>query len=133
MSTVSEPGRAGLRKFGLTMGALVALIFGLLLPWVFGSPWRVWPWVALGGFALVALACPGALRPVYRGWMKFGAVAGYVNTRIILGIAFFAMILPAGVIRRLVGGDPMRRKPVAGPTYRIPSVKHPPEHLERPF
>jgi hypothetical protein len=127
------PDRPALRKFGLMMGALVALLFGLLIPWAFSRPWPVWPWPLCGAFVAAALAAPRALGPVYRGWMKFGAVAGYVNTRLILGLAFFGMIFPLGVLRRLLGDDPMRRKPTGGSTYRIHSAKHPSKDLERPF
>jgi len=130
---ISRLGRAELRQFGLSTGAIVACLFGLILPWLLGRPVPVWPWVLFAVLGLAALAAPGILRPVYRGWMKFGAVLGAVNTRVILGVFFFLILFPVGLMRRLFGSDPMRRRFEDGATYRIPSVKHSPKHLERPF
>ena len=133
MSTASIPDRQSLRKFGLLMAVIVALLFGLALPWFFGRTYPRWPWVVFAAFAVPALAFPSALRPVYAAWMKFGAVAGHVNTRIILGLAFYLIILPVGLLRRAFAGDAMKRKRDAGPTYRTPSAKRPRDHLEKPF
>jgi len=138
---IPELDRAGLRKFGLTTGAIVAGLFGLLLPllfWLFGSkPLHVplWPWILAGALALLAVAFPEALRPIYKGWMKFGAVLGFINTRIILGLAFFVIVLPIGLLMRLSGHDPMRRsKKGTEPTYRVPSkVPSSSRRMENPF
>lgn len=130
---IPDLGHAELRKFGLTTGVIVACLFGLILPWLLDRRLPIWPWVLFATLGLAALAAPGTLRPVYRGWMKFGAVLGAINTRIILGVFFFLILFPAGLAHRLFGSDPMRRKFEDDASYRIPSVKHPPEHLERPF
>ena len=42
--TIPELDRAGLRQFGLLMGGFVALVFGLLLPWLFERTLPLWPW-----------------------------------------------------------------------------------------
>ena len=133
VSSVPIPDRQSLRKFGLLMAVIIALLFGLLLPWLFGRAYPKWPWVVSAAFVVPALVFPSALRPVYDAWMKFGAIAGHVNTRIILGLAFYLVVLPVGLIRRAFGGDAMKRKRDAGPTYRIPTAKRPRDHLEKPF
>ena len=43
---IPELDHAGLRRFGLTTGALIAGIFGLLLPWLFDARYPAWPWLA---------------------------------------------------------------------------------------
>lgn len=136
---------AQMRKFGLTTGLIVLLLFGLLLPWLFGDDhWRPWPfdgrtlppwpwWVALA-LCLPALLCPAALRPVYRAWMKFGAVLGQINSRIILFLFFYIVLLPVGLLMRLTGHDPMHRKRSEADSYRVaskpPSSRH---SMERPY
>ena len=71
---------------------------------------------------------------VYRVWMKFGHFAGWINTRIILGIMFYAIFFPAGMLMRLVAKDPMARKLDNGAkTYRIPSQTLEKNHIERPY
>lgn len=130
---ILELNHADLRKFGLTTGVIVAVLFGLILPWLLDRRPPIWPWALFAVLGLAALTAPGVLRPIHRGWMKFGAVLGAINTRIILGVFFFLILFPAGLARRLFGSDPMRRKFEDDATYRIPSVKQPPKHLERPF
>jgi hypothetical protein len=134
MHEIAELDAQGLRKFGLTTGAIVAVLFGLLLPWLLdaeGLP--LWPWVVAAALWLPALAYPRALNPIYKGWMRFGMVLGYINTRIILGLFFYVILMPAGFIMRLTGHDPMRRRHDDGPSYRVPSKAQSPEHMEKPF
>jgi len=45
-------------------------------------------------------------------------------TAILLGIAFFLIILPAGLVMRLYKADPMRREfDESAESYRVPSPK----------
>ena len=132
--TVENPGKAELRKFGLVFGAIVASVFGLLLPWIFEFAWPLWPWIVIGISWLWSLVHPDSLYWVYLSWMKFGHVAGWVNTRIILGIMFFAVFFPVGLVMRLLGNDPMRRTIDSSATsYRIISIPLEKDHVERPF
>jgi hypothetical protein len=101
--------RKQLRSFGLLTGALIAAIFGLLLPWIWEYTWPRWPWAVGGVLATWGLVAPGTLLPVYRVWMKFAAVLGWINTRLILGFVFYAMITPIGLVARLFGRDSMQK------------------------
>ncbi|MCI0557030.1 MAG: SxtJ family membrane protein, partial [Nitrososphaera sp.] len=63
-----------------------------------------------------------------------GHVLGWINSRIILGFIFYVMILPIGLIMRLFGRDPMRRRfENRASSYRVQSKNQPNDHLERPF
>ncbi len=128
-----EPDKKGLRDFGLTTGAIIVGLFGLLFPWLFDRPFPVWPWVVATVLALWALTLPNTLRPVYRGWMAVGHVLGWVNTRIILAVLFYLVFLPAGMIMRILGKDPMARKFTTDKSYRVPSTEYPANHFERPY
>ena len=77
---------------------------------------------------------PAALRPVYTTWMKIGHGIGWVNTRIILGVLFYVIVLPMGLIMRLFGKDPMARKrDESASSYRIESVSEAKDRLEKPY
>jgi hypothetical protein len=102
--------RKGLRDFGLLTGALFAGIFGLLLPWRFGWSWPLWPWLILAVLGGLALVAPLALNPVYKVWMRFGLVMGAIMSRLILGIVFFLVVTPLGLLMRATGKDPMHRR-----------------------
>lgn len=130
----TTPDRRELRRFGLLMGGVVGVLFGAVLPLLWGRPLPLWPWGVAAAFGLAALAAPAALGPVYRVWMKVGAVVGAFNTRLILGIVYYLVITPVGVFLRLARKDPLRRRPERGAeTYRVPSTPRAPEHMERPY
>jgi hypothetical protein len=135
-ATTVTPDRAELRKFGLIFGTLVIGAFGLLIPWIWDLEIAVtkWPWPLGGFFILWALVHPGSLGPVYRVWMKFGHAIGWFNTRLILGLVFFAIFFPVAVALKLLRKDPMARKLDAGAnSYRVASKAPPREQLERPY
>ncbi len=134
MRTGEKMDTKTLREFGLVTGAIIAGLFGLLLPWLFDRAFALWPWIAGGGLALWGVILPDTLQPVYRGWMKFGHILGWINSRIILGIMFYLIILPIGLLMRLFRSDPMAREINRQcESYRVESRKPPKNHLERPF
>lgn len=132
--TIPVLDRKGLREFGLTTGGIVAVLFGLIFPWLLERPIPRWPWVIFGVLALMALVAPMALRPVYTGWMKFGLFMSRIMTPLIMGIVFYLVVTPMGLVLRLIGKDFMaRRLREPGTTYRIESEATPPKRLEKPF
>ena len=133
-STIENPGTRELRKFGLITGAIVAVLFGLLLPWAFDYAWPMWPWIVTGVLWLWGLVHPGSLFVVYRLWLGFGHIAGWINTRIILAVLFYIVFFPVGILMRLLGKDPMRRRvDDAAASYRISSASMDKDHVERPY
>lgn len=133
--TTTTPQPRELRSFGLMMAAVIAVLFGLALPALLGRALPLWPWILSGAFAGLALVKATALRPVYAGWMKFGHIMGFINTRIILGFTFYIVLTPIGVIMKLFGADPLRSKlRTADESYRIVrSQSIEPADMERPF
>lgn len=97
------------RKFGLTMAAVVAAITLVLL-----YRQRTLPAIIAGSvaaaFALAALITPRLLETVEAAWMAFGRVLGAVNTRILMSIFYVLLIVPLGLILRLIGKDEMKRR-----------------------
>lgn len=130
---IPELDRKGLRHFGITTGAIVVLIFGLFFPWLLDRAWPLWPWLLCAVLALWGLAAPMSLRPVYRGWMRFGLLASRVMTPLIMGIIFYLLITPFGLVRRMFGKDTLPKRFDPTPSYRVPSRPAPAEKLRRPF
>lgn len=122
-----------LRKFGLIMAAMISLFFGVLIPWIWSTGISGWVFAVAAAFVVVALLAPALLEPVHYVWMKIGLVLGWINTRIILGLLFFLIFVPLGLLLRL-SRDPMRRKIDRSlPTYIERSAQPAPSHLERPY
>lgn len=131
----SSPEKVELRKFGLVMASAIIAVFGYALPWLFGRGTPTWPFVLGGVFAAFAFAWPRALGPVQRGWMKVGHALGWVNSRIILSLLFYVLVMPLGLLMRLLGKDTVaRRRDPAAASYRIASTPSPdPKSMEKPF
>ena len=131
---IQELDARGYRKFGLTTGVIVIVLFGLVIPWLFSLNYPKWPWILGGGLGGWALLAPTTLKPVYTGWMKFGHVMNWINTRLILGILFYGFFLPIGVVMRLFGKDPMYRKlDKTQASYRVKSHQELKDNVERPY
>ena len=131
---IPELDTAGLRKFGITTGAIIAVLFGLILPWLFGLNYPKWPWIVGGVLALWGVIAPDTLRPVYVGWMKFGLMLSKITTPLVLSLVFFVAITPLALAMKVIKRDAMRRSYDAdSDSYRIASEEHPPEQLEKPF
>ena len=121
------------RSFGLMVGGIFTVIG--VWPLLFrGESLRLWAVVL--GFLLMGLGLvlPKSLGPIFRLWMIVGHAMGWVNTRIILGIIFFGLVTPMGMIMRLAGKDPMRRSfEKASNTYRVLRRPRQGSHMLRQF
>jgi predicted membrane metal-binding protein len=94
------------RSFGLLFAGVFALIG--LVPLLFGGVARLWAIVLAAAFLIVTLAFPRVLTPLNRLWMRFGLLLHRIVSPIVLGIMFFGVITPMGVLMRLFGKDPLR-------------------------
>lgn len=66
--------------------------------------------------------------------MKFGLLLNRITTPIVLGVVFYLVIFPIGLIVRLTGRDPMTRNFDDGAaSYRVESKKPRRGNTERPF
>jgi len=98
-----KTGDRDLRKFGLTVGGVFALLAVVMLlrhkaHWVYFA----WP----GGVLLVLGAVfPGALKYVYIAWMSVAFVLGFVMAHVLLTLFFFLVVTPIGLVARLSGKD----------------------------
>ena len=128
------PDKNDLRKFGLTMGALIAVIFGLFLPWLFNATYPVWPWLLAVVFILWALISPLTLKFIYILWMRFGLFMNRITTPLLLGVVFYLVIAPMGLVMRVCGRNVLQLKTEPEKqSYRKQSQLRSKETLERPF
>jgi hypothetical protein len=122
-----------LRSFGLTVGGIFALIGLWPVLWR-GQPPRLWGVVLAVVLVLPALLRPSSLTWGYRIWMALGEALGWVNTRIILGMVFYGLFTPIGLLRRYKGHDPMQRQwDAQAETYRTRRTPRPSSHMTRQF
>ena len=126
--------RAALRNFGLTLAAGFAVLGGLLT-WR-GRDLDLYFYAAAAVFLVAGLAAPSALGPVRRVWLKIGEGLGWVMTRVIMVVLFYAVVTPIGLIGRALGKDflSLKRDPKAT-TYWVPvdPADRQREHYERQY
>lgn len=77
---------------------------------------------------------PSFLQKAYAAWIKFGDILGWINARILLGIAYFLLIVPIGLVMAgLKQGHIRQTSTNSGDSFRQPSHSRPPSHFERLF
>jgi len=130
----SVPTIKELRQFGLIFGLMLTGIFVLLVPWLKGTALPVWPWIPAGLFWLAAALTPKVLGPVFRVWMMLAMIINAVVTRVVLGIVYFLVVSPMGIVMKLMRKDPMARQWMAAlRSYRTPSHHPAANDMEKPF
>lgn len=134
MDRVEQPPTAkDLRQFGLLVGGVFSVIG--LWPFVFREEsLRVWALLLGGVLLLLGAIAPQSLKQVHAGWMKVGHVLGAINTKILLGLIYYLLIVPMGIVRRWLGKDPIHRtfnRDVS--TYRVVRAARPRHHMRNQF
>jgi len=61
-------------------------------------------------FLLITVTIPQVLMPLNKLWMRFGLLLGMIVSPIVLGIIFFGLVTPYGVIMGMFGRDELRLK-----------------------
>ena len=123
------------REFGLVVGAVFLL---LALWWLSRAkfPNAVTILLPLGSVLMVlALVAPASLKYPSRPWLFLAEVLGFVSTRIILGLVFFLVVTPIGVVKRLRGWNPLGRRGAGSASYwrDYSERQHNPRHYEKMF
>jgi hypothetical protein len=90
-----------LRKFGLTVGGVLAAIAVLLF--YFEKPSAIY-FVVIGGLLILFGALfPQLLRPLNRIWMSLAIILGFFMSRVILTVLFYLVLTPIALLAKLVG------------------------------
>ena len=106
------------RSFGLLF--LVLFLVIALWPLMSGGAVRLWAAAVAAGFGALAMIVPSWLAAPNRWWMQLGLLLGRVVSPIALGLLFFAVFAPMGVLFRALGKDPLRiKRPAEAPTYWV--------------
>ena len=61
-------------------------------------------------FLLITVIIPQVLLPLNKLWMRLGLLLGMIVSPIVLGIIFFGLVTPYGMVMRLFGRDELRLK-----------------------
>ncbi len=94
-------------------GALFILVFALLAAWQYwlGTLALATFWLSLAVVtAGITIVRPKWLAPFNRAWMALGYLLGRIVSPLVLGIMYAVLIVPVGLVMRIVGRDVMHRR-----------------------
>jgi hypothetical protein len=106
------------RAFGIVFAVACAVLAAW--PLASGQPVRLWAAVASLAFLATALTMPALLGPLNRLWVKLGVLMSRIVSPVVLGLMFYGVFVPMGLVFRVLGKDPLRRTlDPAAPSYWI--------------
>jgi hypothetical protein len=116
-----KPPSKTLRQFA----ALWLAVFGSIAGWQWLAKGRPGVGLAIGTLAVsvgvIGLVRPRLVRPIFVGWMVLAFPIGWTISNLLMGIIYFGLFLPFGLVSRLIGRDALAIKPpVDANTYWQP-------------
>ena len=91
------------RSFGIVFFVVFLLI--ALYPLTYNEEIRIWSVIISIIFLVLGLFNSKILTPLNKLWFKFGIFLGKIISPIIMGIIFFLVVTPIGLLMRLLGKD----------------------------
>ena len=105
------------RNFGIVF-FIVFLIISLW-PLLNQNEIRIWSLILSTIFLILGLINSNLLLPLNKAWFKFGIILGNFVAPIVMGVVFFLVVTPTGIIMRLLGKDLLNLKKNTKETYWV--------------
>jgi hypothetical protein len=105
------------RSFGIVFFVVFILIS--LYPLINNDGIKIWSLFISLIFLILGLLNSKILTPLNKLWAKFGIFLGKIISPIIMGIIFFFVVTPTGIIMRILGKDILNLKYNKNKSYWI--------------
>ena len=105
------------RSFGIVFFIVFLLI--ATYPLTYSGEIRVWSITISFTFLVLGLLNSKILTPLNKLWFKFGIFLGKIISPLIMGIIFFLVVTPTGLIMRMLGKDLLNLKNKKNKSYWI--------------
>ncbi len=96
------------RSFGIVFFIVFLLI--ALYPLINKGEFRLWSLIISFIFFILGILNSKILTPLNKLWFKFGIFLGKIVSPIIMGVIFFFVVTPIGVLMRIFGKDVLNLK-----------------------
>ena len=96
------------RSFGIVFFVVFLLI--AIFPLASSGDIRIWSLIISFIFIILGLLNSKILTPLNKLWFKFGVILGKIISPIIMGIIFFLVVTPIGLIMKVLGKELLRLK-----------------------
>lgn len=93
-----------------SFGVVFAVAFAVYACWpmVSGKEIRLWAALVAVAFAVMAFVFPRLLTPLNQLWFRIGLLLHRVVNPIVMGLIFYAAVVPVGAVMKLRGKDLLR-------------------------
>ena len=105
------------RSFGIVFFVVFLLI--AIYPLSYNGEIRIWSIVISFIFLILGLLKSKILTPLNKLLFKFGILLGMIFSPLIMGIIFFVVVTPIGLIMRILGKDLLNLKYNSNKSYWI--------------
>ena len=106
------------RSFGLLF--FIVFLAISLWPLISQGDLRLWAFIIAVIFFVLGILNSKFLTPLNKLWMKFGLFLGSIIAPLVMGIVYFMVVTPVGLIMRSLGKDLLRmKKSKSAATYWI--------------
>ena len=105
------------RNFGIVFSVVFLLI--ALWPLLKQNDVRIWSLIISIIFLILGLLNSNILLPLNKFWFKFGILLGNIVAPIVMGIVYFLVVTPTGLIMRMLRKDLLNLKKNNKNTYWI--------------
>ena len=105
------------RNFGLVFFVVFLII--ALYPFIFGGEIRIWSLSICLIFLVLGSLNSKVLTPLNKLWFKFGIFLGKIVSPLVMGLIFFAVVTPIGILMRFLNKDLLNLKFNKNSTYWI--------------
>jgi len=88
-----------------------ATFFAIIAVWsLWSGRWHWYAWLLISlALLAVSFARPGLLHRPNQLWLRFGYLISRITTPVVVGVVFYGVMAPLGLLMRMVGKqDPLR-------------------------
>ena len=95
-----------------SFGSLFFIVFLAISLWplISQGDLRLWAFILALIFFVLGILNSKFLTPLNKLWMKFGIFLGSIVSPFVMGVVFFMVVTPVGLIMRFLGKDLLRIK-----------------------
>ena len=105
------------RNFGFIF--FIVFLIVALWPLLKDENLRLWAFIISLIFLILGLLNAKILTPFNKIWMKFGEILGSIISPLVMGIIFFGIVTPTGLLLKLIGKDVLKLRKDKKNTYWI--------------
>ena len=96
------------RNFGLVF--FIVFLIVTIWPITYDEPVRIWSAIISLVFLILGLMNSILLTPLNKLWFKFGMILGAIVSPVVMGVVFFLVVTPIGIIMKIMGKDLLNKK-----------------------